>query len=64
MASYRSFGTVRAPEFPDGLDWLNTEGPLSMESLRGKLILLDFLDLLLNKLHAYISAVAETGGQT
>ena len=42
MASYRSFGTVRAPEFPDGLDWLNTEGPLSMESLRGKLILLDF----------------------
>ena len=35
---------VRAPEFPDRLDWLNTGGgrPLTLESLRGKIVLLDF----------------------
>src|SRR3954465_14380064 len=35
-------GTVRAPEFPAGLEWLNTERPLSILGLRGKLIVLDF----------------------
>jgi hypothetical protein len=34
-------GTVRAPEFPAGLDWFNTE-PLTMARLRGKLVILDF----------------------
>ncbi len=39
----RSFaGTVAAPEFPPGLDWLNTEHPLTLAGLRGKLVLLDF----------------------
>jgi hypothetical protein len=32
---------VRAPEFPAGLDWLNTV-PLSIKALRGKVVLLDF----------------------
>lgn len=40
--SERYRGTVRAPEFPAGLDWLNTETPLRLEDLRGKLVLLDF----------------------
>ena len=31
-----------APEFPDGLDWLNTSAPLRMEDLVGKAVLLDF----------------------
>lgn len=35
-------GTDPAPEFPDGLDWLNVPRPLSIAELRGKLILLDF----------------------
>ncbi|MFQ5941938.1 MAG: thioredoxin-like domain-containing protein [Anaerolineales bacterium] len=35
-------GTVPAPEFPDGLDWLNTEQPLAIADLRGKVVLLDF----------------------
>lgn len=35
-------GTVPAPEFPLGLEWLNTAAPLSLESLRGKVVLLDF----------------------
>lgn len=31
-----------APEFPVGLDWLNTAYPLSLEALRGKIVVLDF----------------------
>ncbi len=35
-------GTVPAPDFPPGLDWLNVERPLSLSELRGKIVLLDF----------------------
>ena len=35
-------GTVNAPEFPPGLEWLNTDTPLSIKGLRGKIVLLDF----------------------
>lgn len=35
-------GTLNAPDFPDGLQWLNTERPLSLRELRGKVVLLDF----------------------
>lgn len=38
----RYVGTVPAPEFPAGLDWLNVEAPLTLDGLRGKIILLDF----------------------
>ncbi len=31
-----------APEFPTGLDWLNVPAPVTMQALRGKLVLLDF----------------------
>lgn len=42
MASPRSYaGTVRAPDFPP-LEWLNTERPLSLSDLKGKVVLLDF----------------------
>lgn len=37
----RYAGTVRAPEFPADLDWLNTP-PLTLAGLRGKLVILDF----------------------
>ncbi len=33
---------VPAPAFPDGLDWLNVDRPLSLDDLRGKVVLLDF----------------------
>ncbi|WP_053765027.1 thioredoxin-like domain-containing protein [Leptospirillum ferriphilum] len=33
---------VRAPEFPAGMDWMNTDRPLSLAGLRGKVVLLDF----------------------
>jgi DNA-binding beta-propeller fold protein YncE len=33
---------LTAPEFPSGLDWLNTPRPLTMAELRGKVVLLDF----------------------
>jgi thiol-disulfide isomerase/thioredoxin len=35
-------GRVRAPELSGGRGWLNTERPLSLAALRGKVVLLDF----------------------
>lgn len=35
-------GTVDAPDFPTGLDWINTDGALTLDDLRGKVVLLDF----------------------
>ncbi|HEX4300584.1 MAG TPA: thioredoxin-like domain-containing protein [Gammaproteobacteria bacterium] len=36
-------GTTPAPDFPAGLDWINTGGkPVSIKQLRGKVVLLDF----------------------
>jgi len=35
-------GTVNAPEFPANLEWLNTERPIALKQLRGKVVLLDF----------------------
>ncbi len=31
-----------APEFPTGLDWINVPAPLTMASLHGKIVILDF----------------------
>jgi hypothetical protein len=33
---------VRAPDFHSGLEWLNTERPLTLKELRGQIVLLDF----------------------
>jgi hypothetical protein len=38
----RTRGFINAPEFPDALDWVNTFQPLSLEKLRGKVVLLEF----------------------
>ena len=35
-------GEVNAPDFATGLEWLNTEKPVSLRELRGKVVLLDF----------------------
>ena len=35
-------GKVNAPEFPDGLEWINTNRPLRLAELRGRLVILDF----------------------
>ena len=43
MTTARSFaGSVNAPDFPDGIEWLNTDRPLAMADLRGKVVVLDF----------------------
>jgi hypothetical protein len=42
MAEGRYAGTVRAPDFPPEMDWLNVERPLSLADLRGRLVVLDF----------------------
>lgn len=40
MSEYE--GKVNAPEFPEGMEWLNTDRPLAIRQLRGKVVLLDF----------------------
>jgi len=35
-------GTIDAPDFPEGLDWINTAAPISLTDLKGKVVLLDF----------------------
>ena len=42
MASRSYAGKVNAPEFPTGLEWVNTDRPLTLAELRGKIVLLDF----------------------
>ncbi len=38
----RGMGTLHAPDFPPGVQWLNADRPLSLKALRGKFLLLDF----------------------
>lgn len=38
----KSNNRVRAPELPQNYPWLNTERPLSLKELRGRIVLLDF----------------------
>lgn len=33
---------TKAPEFPSGFDWINSDEPLSLERLRGHIVVLDF----------------------
>src|SRR5680860_782771 len=40
--SLSAAGTTPAPDFPEGLDWLNVDRPLDLDALRGKVVLLDF----------------------
>ncbi len=35
-------GQAPAPEFPSGMEWLNTDEPVKLADLHGKLVLLDF----------------------
>ncbi|MEA3274724.1 MAG: thioredoxin-like domain-containing protein [Pseudomonadota bacterium] len=41
-AEHRPGASVPAPDFPDGLSWLNVSRPLTLEDLRGKVVILDF----------------------
>ncbi len=42
MNSFKKQAKVRAPELTGGKGWLNTDKPLSIAGLKGKVILLDF----------------------
>lgn len=36
------FTVTKAPEFPDGFEWINTDEPLSFDRLKGNVVVLDF----------------------
>ena len=41
--SSRSFaGRLAAPEFPEGLEWVNSARPLTLRELKGRIVILDF----------------------
>jgi hypothetical protein len=42
MTTPTGFGSRPAPDFPQGLDWVNTGRPLSLQDLRGRLVILHF----------------------
>ena len=42
MAEQSFIGTAPAPEFPAGLQWVNTDRPLTLKELAGKVVILDF----------------------
>ncbi|MEE9249132.1 MAG: hypothetical protein V3U79_10645 [Dehalococcoidia bacterium] len=42
MAQQTLVGTINAPDFPEDVEWLNVDGPLSLKDLRGKVLILDF----------------------
>jgi hypothetical protein len=35
-------GSTRSPDFPAAVEWLNVSRPLSLDELRGKVVILDF----------------------
>ena len=35
-------GVIHAPDFSDGMEWFNTDLPLKLAKLRGKIVILDF----------------------
>ena len=35
-------GTIYAPQFPEKLEWFNTESPLTLADLSGRLVILHF----------------------
>ena len=41
MSTHQFAGRLVAPEFPE-VEWLNTDRPLTMRELRGKIVILDF----------------------
>lgn len=42
ISNLKYSGKITAPDFPQGAEWLNTNHPISLKDLRGKIVLLDF----------------------
>ncbi|HXG14101.1 MAG TPA: thioredoxin-like domain-containing protein [Candidatus Nitrosotenuis sp.] len=36
------FSITKAPDFPEGFDWINTDDPLTLSKLKGYIVVLDF----------------------
>ncbi len=42
MSQSKWVGEVNAPDFAPGMQWLNSDEPVSLRQLRGKIVVLDF----------------------
>ncbi len=42
MSSRQFAGQLAAPEFPSDLEWVNSDRPLTMKELQGRIVILDF----------------------
>ncbi len=42
FAVYRDQARTKAPEFDGGKGWINTDKPVTLAQLKGKIVLLDF----------------------
>jgi len=42
MNSQSFAGKLAAPEFPQDLEWVNSDRRLTMQELRGRIVILDF----------------------
>ena len=42
MRTKRYEGKANAPDFPEGMEWLNSDGPMSLGDFQGKIVILDF----------------------
>ena len=42
VTQQRFAGEITAPDFPERLQWYNTDHPVSLRELRGKVVILDF----------------------
>ncbi|MDA0264330.1 MAG: hypothetical protein O3A93_08175 [Chloroflexi bacterium] len=42
MSSGSFAGKLAAPEFPERLEWINSDRPVTLRGLKGKIVVLDF----------------------
>ena len=38
----QSYSSMQAPEFPEGIQWLNAGRPVRLQELQGRMVVLDF----------------------
>ena len=58
--SFQGSPEAPAPDFPQGLDWVNTSEPLTISGFRGQNRVVGFLDVWLHQLPSHDPRLART----